>query len=732
MSNVLQLANVNAPFNQNVTTVWLLATTNLASSSKSLTKGISSSNNTARGNGPIKKKDIFNVCIPQTCQTIQQNENQLSLRHVSNLLYGVTICYNKKIEFILNDLENVLIQLRRRNLMLFSKTQNQRQQQEGNNDGDTGSGKKKTNLVTIRGNDSNVFYKNDAMFDIEDIRVFNLDTTENNGLKAFHNNDTSSGLIKRFDYLTELTNNNIVNIDQNNDFAEDDVNIDDDQMIFNSNIDFELDIDDEHSKLSSNYHHINTGHNDDDFRYNIDSQQPNLELNFDINEKEKEKEKKQEEEKSQDQLSHNNLSEFNELHQGNNENEQEEEADLADESISSHDSNEPPLKKFKSAMPSGLNSNQTKHVFTTIGLDERIGLLTETLRHNNENYLELMEDTLGLSRGNNITAYKNNQREDEENKIRNYFMNDSNLSKYWKQTFWNNGNNTLSSFLFDSTKSEYSHASSIERGRKRLSSLSSNSRSNSNQSEEYGRRMNLNSKSVVNGLFGNDLEDDNNNLLLNLEQINEDLEDEHEMTHFQFGTNASNMGNHDLMQIDLNLPPSSFGRNLSRSVTSLTGGHGLSSHQQDVVDVLQNRFVSGNNVGYNYERSSFATGSSSQTQSYNTDSNTANTRQTMTLDIQARRFYEYIKERAEFIGTTTHSTPSFKKKLLFEDIVPSKLSASDEQNPGNLVDRCVAAGAFFSLLNLASGAVIHLEEYNPEKKDLSSKILQPDELIIKV
>lgn len=111
--------------------------------------------------------------------------------------------------------------------------------------------------------------------------------------------------------------------------------------------------------------------------------------------------------------------------------------------------------------------------------------------------------------------------------------------------------------------------SSVERGRKRAHSLVSTQSSSSTRSHEYGRKSFRNNK---NDNYSSDMENDN--LLLNLEQINEDLEDGHYIE-------ENSQGN--ILDFNLNLPPSSFGRSHTRNSTRSSG------FNEDIVGALRRR-----------------------------------------------------------------------------------------------------------------------------------------------
>ncbi|QID82982.1 meiosis-specific component of sister chromatid cohesion complex [Saccharomyces pastorianus] len=222
--------------------------------------------------------------------------------------------------------------------------------------------------------------------------------------------------------------------------------------------------------------------------------------------------------------------------------------------------------------------------------------------------------------------------------------------------------------------------SSVERGRKRAHSLVSTQSSNSTRSHEYGRKSFRNNK---NDNYSSDMENDN--LLLNLEQINEDLEDGHYIE-------ENSQGN--ILDFNLNLPPSSFGRSHTRNSTSC--------------------FSDGSQQNFQQEKTNF---------------------QDVILDYQTKKFYDYIKERSIVVGRTTRSNPPFKRKMLLVDIIPSRMGEAetganfDDVERG--VSRQIAASAFLSLLNLATKGMVKLNEYpvaDAVTKDL--KLRREDEIIV--
>ena len=362
MSHFLPLINIEPPTTQNVSTIWLLATLGRSNNNQS-TASVST-------RAPVKRKDIINVSIPQTCQIIQKSEGQLSLRHVSNLMYGVTVCYNKKSEFILNDLETLLVQLQRREKYILLNSKNI----INSSSTERRVGARTTGVNHLRNNDANVFFLDDPAFDIMDIGTFTLHESSL---------DTNQGSIRKFDYLNELKNTNKFDDYVGTKNHEADDNFDDIEM--NSNLDLELGLDLDlnfnlqgEDEVDGAVHGTSTtpttSHNDFDQSFNYNEQQ--IDLNF---------------EPSENNLEQQPLTQ--KLPELDIENERE--ASLDAESII----DEPPLKKIKRNSFPNIISTQILKV------DERTGIATEMLRYNNEHYLEQMENKKQQMSGSTTVSY---------------------------------------------------------------------------------------------------------------------------------------------------------------------------------------------------------------------------------------------------------------------------------------------------------------------------------------
>lgn len=80
---------------QSIATVWLL-------SSLGHTHSVS-----------VKKREILKLSIPLTCRILAENQVSMPLRHTGQLLFGMTVCYERKTGFILADVRSLRDSLQR-------------------------------------------------------------------------------------------------------------------------------------------------------------------------------------------------------------------------------------------------------------------------------------------------------------------------------------------------------------------------------------------------------------------------------------------------------------------------------------------------------------------------------------------------------------------------------------------------------------------------------------------
>lgn len=663
-----------------LTTVWLLST--LGNSIVKENNNFYSNKSSSTGNisaSTVKKKDIVNISIPKTCDEIQNIENDLSLRYISNLLYGVAICYNKKTEYVLNDLNHLLVQLQKNDVYAF-KAKNKSTRINGLNSNNSIIGNKNNNYTW----EECVFFDDDPLYDITKVPALEfLNSTLQNNVSFIE----EAKSIRRQDYINELSNSNrfelhsdMTNSDAQsklgpnarNSFSLDEIPID---------VDFNLDLDDivshQGTPLGS---HSSSQKDGNDFKFNYEGDE--LVLNFEND-------------------NENNSNEGEETSVGN----EGPAANLKDyelelEEQESEEENNDGQQKANTRTQRGHRADVSTQL-SKVQFDAKTSYPNEVLKFNHENYSHLMEK----NRSRKLTG-------------QNFFNSNINTlvrscgEEEFISTTWLNIFNDFSNLKTGQWDLNAQGFSSVERGRKRAHSLVSTQSSNSIRSNEYGRKSFRNNK---NDNYSSDMENDN--LLLNLEQINEDLEDEHYIE-------ENSQGN--ILDFNLNLPPSSFGRSHTRNSTRSSG------FNEDIVGALRRR-VGRSEQNFAEEGDSsnnFFSGSSQQNLQHEETSF-----QDVILDYQTKKFYDYIKERSIVIGRTTRSNPPFKRKMLLVDIIPSRMGeAQTEPNLDNLesgVSRQIAASAFLSLLNLATKGMVKLNEYpvsDAATKDL--ELRREDEIIV--
>ncbi|EJS41312.1 rec8p [Saccharomyces arboricola H-6] len=662
-----------------LTTVWLLSTLGNSVVRENNSSYLNKSNSTANiSASTVKKKDIVNISIPKTCDEIQNFENDLSLRYISNLLYGVTICYNKKTEYVLNDLNILLVQLQKNDVYAF-KAKNKSTKINGLNNNNSIIGSKNNNYTW----EECVFFDDDPLYDITKVPALDFLNTTLQDNVSFTEEAKS---IRRQDYINELSNSNRFELHSDkgnsdaqgklgpnfrNSFSLDEIPID---------VDFNLDLEDivshQGTPLGS---HSSSQKDSNDFKFNYEDDE--LVLNFD-----NDNDNADENQKSpiENKMSADNLKDY-EL--GLEKQEREEENDGGQE-------------KVNTKRQVGHCGAETS-LLSKVQFDAKTSYPNEILKFNHGNYGNLMEKNKKRKPIGQTTFHSNIGsliRSSGESEF---------ISKNWMNIF-----NDFSDLRMGVLNSNAQGFDTIERGRKRAHSLVSTQSSNSIRSNEYGRKSFRNSK---NDNYSSDMENDN--LLLNLEQINEDLEERHYI---------EENSQENILDFNLNLPPSSFGRSHTRNSTTSSG------FNDDIVGALRRR------VGPSEQN---FTEESDSTSKYFSDTTQQNLHQEGTdfqdviLDYQTRKFYDYIKERSGAIGRTTHSNPPFKKKVLLVDIIPSRMgetqTESNLDNSKKGVSKQIAASAFLSLLNLATKGMVKLDEY-PAKNatDKELELRREDEIII--
>ncbi|CEP63963.1 Rec8p LALA0_S09e06458g [Lachancea lanzarotensis] len=629
-----------------VSTVWLLST--LGGSRNINTVG-------------IKKKDILSVSIPMTCESLLQHKSDYTLKSASSLLYGVTVCYSKKTDYVLADVNSVKTQLHRQ---LFEST------------------RKSAGLVTSV-NQHTIF---DGVHEYRDLREFqemqsaaahgrrynNAILMDDPAFDINHLNDisflygdkrskgSSASLIHQRDMLDELKNGysyetgpNVGSIEarytNNRDYLR--------NPEFSSlDADLRLDFDDvlsENEMGSTKARSVNSFDQSD---------QDDFDLLFD-----------------REKVGNANFEELPDL-------------DLL---ASDQDNDENPDNRILSQkwQERNVHTNKRRKVVRGVPdmihlkIDESTGLGNGVLRENSDRYCAIMDSKMRVVKV---------QPDEASNPAR------------WKGTLLEAEGPAFlrlcyARLLFaadaDPDASSFEHGSlsvdEIERGRQKMRSLPPSRSNSSVASAERGRRMGP----EILQRSGSDE---------NMESF--DLPDLQEIDEYVEPINREDVFDgvrEDFMRIDLQLPPSSFGRSSSRT----------ESGSRDQIEELR-RMHSERRAHRNITLQGVEDIDESSEQHEPVDTGLRGSTQNQVLDNQSRRFFDYILERASFAGKTTKSHPPFTKKLLFEDIIPSNFRTegyiSDEaNNSAPSVTRKVAANAFLSLLQLASKSCVDIDHFDP-------------------
>ncbi|CCH60325.1 hypothetical protein TBLA_0C05290 [Henningerozyma blattae CBS 6284] len=771
-----------------VTITWLLATLGGKNNSnmRSFKYNTNSNDNNSTGSNNhignqirvskmpnnIKKKDIIKVCIPKICEVIENTNKELSLKYVSNLMYGVTICYDKKTEFLLDDLNNMTSQLNRlTNSVRFFHS-------KGNHTGLTRSKniirrlpRPNNGVVTDRSifenytenatlnnapppSSNNVNANNTGIFN--DDPKFNINYIfDITSILREDNGNIDASLIKRTDLLNELTNSNNADtlstttatanvtsrslenkndrlldlkyhsnnsihgsLSLNNPLMVDDIPFD---------IDFDLDVNEFGSQHGTSKSDTNSKTSDSSF---VADYGGNFDINVNIEESEK-------------------IADLSNMNLELEENESENTKIPNDISLVTGESelNRERNNRVKRNSKRNLNVMHIKY----ITFDEKTNYSTDRLRSNFESYNSIMIEK------NMLRDRINCQTNHMHNKLVKLIENISFESSVMQECYTSLFNKSLQRQVLPKLnisfkrKKEFldQETESIERGRKRLRPFGLSSRSSSLSSQEKGRRLDLSKRNIS---FENDdlveydadggLNDENNsrNELLNLEQIDEELESNYNRDSIRNNSgswNSSRNAERDLMRIDLNIPPSSFGRQHSRAESANLGS------EMDVIEELQakteqrgEKYIIENKLLDEVEEEHSTHEITNETPCVEGKESVESQEKvdvgSTILDQQSRKFYEYINSRAEIMGRNTFSNPPFERKLLFEDIIPSTLSEEDAEEKVISVSHKIAANAFLSLLNLVSRGLVDLQEYeNSEiKSETNFNALNGDDIIV--
>lgn len=627
-----------------VMTAWLLSTL-----------GGTRNNNTVN----VRKKDILSLSITKTCNLLKDPSLDLPLKYMSNLLLGVTLCYSRKTDFILADIAHLQSQLQK-HLMGLSNQRKSRTDRKGLVTTIFDGVDEYQNIIELQremclrnetNSMNNHYLTDDPLFNINDMR----DTSFLNHQKVGSAN--SSSLIKQRDILMELSNGYNGDDDTQHYLSQVNRNYSRSNPDFDgtSGLDFDLNLDfgdvmSDFGTRSSSSTERQTGE--------IDRTEDRFELDFNPLYAES------------DFIERSDFEDTNDNQRGG-----------SNASKRTYDQETETSKNKVILQETGfkkqIKRRRLNKNFSTIMSDDKTTLSTELLRKHNDEYCNFM------------TAEKDAKSDTQISKapFDGFFKS---LVPFENSPIFLND---CFQFLFANTKAlDYLAAREttrlIERGRQNIVSLPP-SRSSSLTSTEQGRRVDL-----IDTRRASVESENASTVLPDLNQIDEEL---------GLGEDAVFEGEENIMHMDLNLPPSSFGRTVSKTASS----------SRDYVDELQR---AGWKQRKSYERSSDNLDDVyEEINSINTGILPTNLHECRSiLDERSRKFYDYIELRAASVPQNTGHRSSLMRQLYFEDIIPSRLSSdhlSHEEvgSTSNVINKRIAANAFLTVLQLASKSYIDLE-----------------------
>lgn len=145
-----------------LTTVWLLSALGNSIVKESNNYYSNKSNSTGNiSSSTVKKKDIVNISIPKTCDEIQNFEMIFLLDTFLIFYMEWQFATIKKTEYVLNDLNHLLVQLQKNDVYAF-KAKNKSTRINGLNSNNSIIGNKNNNYTW----EECVFFDDDPLYDI--------------------------------------------------------------------------------------------------------------------------------------------------------------------------------------------------------------------------------------------------------------------------------------------------------------------------------------------------------------------------------------------------------------------------------------------------------------------------------------------------------------------------------------------------------------------------------------
>lgn len=497
---------VDSKGKHSITTVWLLSLLSKRQLNPSRKESFSK----------VSKRNIIDVSIPDTCLLLQKDDWDIPLKQISHLLYGVSLCYTKKADFVLEELTHLLTQLQRSLSVTerFSSTVAKEKQFKGQSD------LTKTKFLT----DLTIF-EDDPSFDINNIPNFEFFICKQ---ELGRYQQLESVQIKKKDLLNELTNVNILTV--NNSEFSDIHTVNRNFTLEELPVDFDLDLDvgdiiSQHGTSMTSSSSIRR--NDPDFQFreegrdNISTDQFNRDVNmgmdFDL------------ELQAEDSGTGDDVENAEQTVGQNCENKEGKKRKLS----FTERKGQCTLKKIKVDIRISLSTELLKSYYDTY---------LETMRHRREkraesSYHDILQNVVSLS---------------DKTKL---------LGKCWNFTFSKDLQKLVHEDEQRATFSGGFHMDSIDKGRRAVSISETSNIFMDAEDDDFMRQQDR-------------LPQD---MLLHLDQIDEELNDEgQEPGLFLFDNNS------DFMKQPLNLPSSSFGRSTTR-----TSSDNSVEEKRDFIDILK-------------------------------------------------------------------------------------------------------------------------------------------------
>lgn len=567
---------------------------------------------------PVKKREIAKVSIEKTCDYLAETQSNLPLRQTGQLLYGVAVCYERKTGFVLADVNTLRDSLQRQWIGLNPLRK---------------SMKKIEKQLSVNVEDN--FLQDDPNFDLMlELRLnSNLDFLDEGWDGAQEKNSKDGAKekveIRKDDIWKEIEAPKNV---QQGDAVASTLHLNDEEDDL-ADIDLELNfrLDEVLTDAESEAADTSAVNSELGLEFDRTEHHRNIELGMPI----------LEETDMGDDIRDTLKRTF----------------ELDDMDNSAH------LQTKRNRVTSRLQS---------VKVDSQIGYLTDTLRHNHERYVAIMEE---------LNAQKTSKAKCE--------------IKGWLDLISSDQPTHLRTIMKDIFQPFSATNFPVGRRGRHIHSTGSSSRSSSVSSLEQGRRMDVSQLSS-----GSDPQRTNMH-----ESFPVHMDDFPEISYY---------GDENPQLMNLDIPPSSVGRTPIRSYTG-------SSDQVDTLRQFTNRRIPGLRTGS--IREGTTSGSDSFSQTYN-----ENQHHLQIQDHQTEKFYHYILNRSIEIGKRTVGHSTFSRKFLFEDLVPSKLS-HEEDNEVKSVTKRIASNAFLSLLQLSTLGRIKLDMYDVDNED-HFRSLNGDDIVI--